>query len=128
MPATRYLWLRFVERIIVAIGGVISIIMGGWLYSLGIDQGDASFEVGKFIVRGQGPGIVFAGGGVFVLWFCLRTPVTVKIIATDLESGSTSHTLITLSQTVDPPPAEKTSPPGTSPGKSSESSEESSPN
>jgi hypothetical protein len=86
-------WLvaaRCLERLIVAVSAAVICYLGYRLYALGVEHGPVEFSVKAFVLKGTGPGLAFMGGGVFLLWRTLRTPIRVTFPGAEGESAEVS--------------------------------------
>jgi hypothetical protein len=98
-----FAWLRCLDRILITLGGILTVYLGYDLFVHGIVTGEVNFSWSKFVVSGQGPGLVFAAGGILVLITCARSPLVIKNQSSPGGARSKrSETLMTLSEPVDP--------------------------
>lgn len=63
------LWIRFVDRVLIAAGGILCICLGFVLYRSGVNDGQFEFSFQRFVINGQGPGLAFAAAGAVILIF-----------------------------------------------------------
>ncbi len=88
------LWIRFVDRVLIAAGGILCICLGFVLYRSGVNDGQFEFSFQRFVINGQGPGLAFAAAGAVILIFLARSPGTVD----RSRSGDKEREVITLGE------------------------------
>jgi len=66
---------RGLQLLVIPMGGVAFGVLGFCLYAIGVTRGEARFEslhpILRFVLSGQGPGILFMGLGALVVMLCI---------------------------------------------------------
>lgn len=92
---------RGIERILICVGGIVIAYLGYKLYRHGVDKGynelTVESKLGRFLLSGVGPGLMFMGCGVIVLITALYIGgVEVKESSNGGLSGSNSTNIFHL--------------------------------
>lgn len=99
-------WLRGAERLLIVCGAILAIYLGYLLYDHGIDKGAAEFRWDKFVINGQGPGLILVACGMVVLIMAIKQTASSKV---EHAPSGEIDTVVTLAK-LDKPPHEE--PPG----------------
>lgn len=78
IPQSVFLF-RQLERMAVAVGGILTILLGFFLFIRGLGQGGVNVSFIGVVLNGQGPGLAFMAMGVWLLNRCLKTEMKVTI-------------------------------------------------